>query len=80
MNATNANKHQDVIRIVASSTHSFDEAVKSGIRQLVGGRHHQNLRFTNFEVVCFQGAITHDDKQCEVTLFQVVMDVAGEHV
>ncbi|PRQ09501.1 dodecin domain-containing protein [Enhygromyxa salina] len=80
MHATNANKHQDVIRIVASSTKSFDDAVRNGISQILQGPHHDNLRFTNYEVVGFQGTIKHDDNKCEVMLFQVVMEAAGDHI
>ncbi|WP_181197943.1 dodecin domain-containing protein [Enhygromyxa salina] len=69
-----------MIRIVASSTTSFDDAVKSGISQLCQGPHHKNLRFTNYEVVGFQGTIQHDVNSCEVMLYQVVMDVAGDHM
>ncbi|NVB36909.1 dodecin domain-containing protein [Pseudenhygromyxa sp. WMMC2535] len=79
MHTTNSNEHQDIIRILASSDKSFDEAVQNGVRQLVSGHHHQSLRFTNFEVVQMQGIIQHDDNRCEVTIFQVVMDVAGKH-
>lgn len=80
MHTTNHNAHQDIIRILGSSPNSFDDAVKTAIHQLVSGPHHKNLRFTNFEVVSMQGVIDHDDDHCEVTTFQVVMDVAGNHV
>lgn len=80
MHTTNHNAHQDIIRILGSSENSFDDAVKNAIRQIVFGPHHKNLRFTNFEVVSMQGIIEHTDENCEVTVFQVVMDVAGNHV
>ncbi len=81
MHGSNENVHQDVIRIIASSERSFDDAVKKGIQELKKGKFHRDLEFVSYEVVQFQGTI-QDDKDldlCEAKLFQVVLDVAGVH-
>ncbi|MEO1375533.1 MAG: dodecin domain-containing protein, partial [Cyanobacteria bacterium J06635_10] len=58
MHGSNQNLHQDVIRIIASSNISFDEAVKEGIKELKQGGKHDDLEFQTFEVVQLQGTIS----------------------
>ena len=74
------NQHQDVIRILSSSKESFDDAVQSGIQELLQGPHHKNLRFTKFEIVRLQGTIEQDNEGDAVLGFQAVIDVTGHHV
>ena len=80
MKSSNKNEHQDVIRIIASSDNSFDDAVAKGIKQLKDPHGpHKDLEFTSFEVVQLQGTINDRGNSCEPELYQVVMDVAGSH-
>ncbi|MDJ0677557.1 MAG: dodecin domain-containing protein [Calothrix sp. MO_167.B42] len=80
MKSTHKNEHQDVIRIIASSDKSFDDAVAQGIKELKdpNGPHHK-LEFTSYEVVQLQGTISDKGDTCEPEFYQVVMDVAGTH-
>lgn len=77
MHGSHLNEHQDVIRIISSSTNSFDEAVKDGIASLA--HHHGDLIFKAFEVVELQGTIQYEGKTPQVQYFQAVLDVAGVH-
>ncbi len=79
MHGSNQNLHQDVIRIIASSDQSFDDAVREGIRELKFGGKHNDLEFQTFEVVQLQGTISDDEKGCNVQFFQAVIDAAGVH-
>ncbi len=79
MHASKKNKHQDIIRIVASSTDSFDEAVKEGIKELKEGGKHNDLEFETYEVVQLQGTISDTGESCKAEFYQVVLDVAGVH-
>ena len=80
MKSTHKNEHQDVIRIIASSDDSFDDAVAQGIKQLKDPHGpHKELEFTSFEVVQLQGTISDKGDSCEPEFYQVVMDVAGSH-
>lgn len=79
MHGSNQNLHQDVIRIIASSNQSFDEAVREGVRELKRGGFHDNLEFQTFEVVQFQGTISDSGDSCDVEFFQAVIDAAGVH-
>ncbi|MBP0017688.1 MAG: dodecin domain-containing protein [Cyanobacteria bacterium SBLK] len=80
MKSTHKNEHQDVITIIASSSDSFDDAVKQGIQQLKDPHgHHKGLTFTSYEVVQMQGTISDDGKSCNPEFYQVVMSVAGTH-
>ncbi len=79
MHGSNQNLHQDVIRIIASSDRSFDDAVKAGIKELKNGEFHQDLEFVSYEVVQLQGTIKDTGKSCEAEFYQVVLDVAGVH-
>ncbi|MDJ0695977.1 dodecin domain-containing protein [Mastigocoleus sp. MO_188.B34] len=79
MHGSKENVHQDVIRIIASSDNSFDDAVKQGIKELKKGKFHQDLKFVSYEVVQLQGTIKDTEKSCEAEFYQVVLDVAGVH-
>lgn len=79
MHGSNKNVHQDVIRIIASSDDSFDDAVKQGIKELKKGKFHQDLEFVSYEVVQLQGTIKDHGDSCEAEFYQVVLDVAGVH-
>ena len=79
MKSSNKNEHQDVIRIIATSDKSFDDAVAEGIKELKHGDSHSDLEFTSYEVVQLQGTINDDGKSCKAEFYQVVMDVAGTH-
>jgi flavin-binding protein dodecin len=74
------NQHQDVIRILSSSTKSFDDAVQSGIQELLSGPHHKNLRFTKFEIVRLQGTIEQNAQDEAAIEYQALIDVTGHHV
>lgn len=69
-------QHQDVIRIVSSSSKSFDDAVEAGIKELLEGPHHKDLRFSKFKVVMLGGRIGPDGE----ILYEAVLDVVGEHL
>jgi hypothetical protein len=75
-----ATKHQDVIRIIASSNKSFEDAVQTGIQELVSGPHHKDLRFSRFLVVLVGGMIDEDNQGNATITYEVVLDVTGEHV
>ena len=80
MKNTNANEHQDVITIIASSKKSFDDAVAKGVQQLKDPHGpHRDLKFTSYEVVQMQGTIRDRGKSCDPEFYQVVMNVAGSH-
>ncbi len=80
MKSTERNEHQDVIKIVASSDRSFDDAVARGIKQLKDPHGpHKDLKFTSYEVVQLQGTISDRGDWCEPEFYQVVMNVAGSH-
>ena len=79
MKSSNKNEHQDVIRIIATSDKSFDDAVSEGIKELRFGDRHSELEFTSYEVVQLQGSISDDGKSCKCEFYQVVLDVAGTH-
>lgn len=80
MKSSNKNEHQDVIRIIATSDKSFDDAVCEGIKELkADDGKHSDLEFTSYEVVQLQGTISDDGKSCKAEFYQVVMDVAGTH-
>ena len=79
MHGSNENLHQDVIRIIASSDKSFDDAVREGIKELKKGDFHQNLEFRTYEVVQLQGTICDSGDSCEAQFYQVVLDAAGVH-
>ncbi len=83
MLTSNTIEHQDVIRIVGSSTESFDEAVKNGIKTIKEGHSHTpraHLKFVTFEVVQLQGTIVDkENTEPHVHLFQAVLDVVGVH-
>jgi len=80
MHGSNQNEHQDILRIVASSSNSFDDAVKKGIKELKEGGRHNDLEFKTYEVVQLQGTISDTGKSCEAQFYQVVLDVAGVHI
>lgn len=76
--------HQDVIRIIGSSTESFDDAVEKGINSIKEGHEHSSrahLKFVSFEVVQLQGLIEdkEDKKGPKVSVYQAVLDVVGVH-
>ena len=77
---SNENLHQDVIRVIASSKNSFDEAVKEAIKELKDGGKHDDLEFTDYQVVQLQGTIQDDGKSCNPEFYRVVLDVAGTHI
>ena len=79
MHGSNQNVHQDVIRIIASSNKSFDDAVKEGIKELKKGPSHKDLEFKTYEVVQLQGTIRDHGDSCEAEFYQVVLDAAGVH-
>ena len=79
MHGSKENVHQDVIRIIASSHDSFDDAVKQGIKELKKGEFHQELEFVSYEVVQLQGTIKDSGNSCAAEFYQVVLDVAGVH-
>ncbi len=79
MHGSNQNVHQDVIRIIASSDQSFDDAVKKGIKELKEGGFHKNLEFRTYEVVQLQGTISDTGNSCSAEFYQVVLDAAGVH-
>jgi hypothetical protein len=68
-------QHQDVIRIVSSSSKSFDDAVAVGIKELLEGPHHKDLRFSKFTVVLLSGIVSPDGE----ILFEATLDVVGDH-
>ncbi|MEM9680241.1 MAG: dodecin domain-containing protein [Bacteroidota bacterium] len=71
MLANHGIEHQDVIRIIGSSTSSFDDAVKNGISTIKeghAGTPRAHLKFVSFEVVQMQGTIKDDGKDPEVSL------------
>ena len=75
--------HQDVIRIIGSSTNSFDEAVQNGIQTIKKGHKktpRAHLDFVSFEVVQLQDTIKDGDtEKPDVHLYQAVLDVVGVH-
>ncbi|GEM_PF-1786721 len=74
--------HQDVIRIIGSSTRSFDDAVRKGIASIKHGHQgtpRDHLDFVTFEVVQLQGTIDSEGKNPQVSLYQAVLDVVGVH-
>ena len=79
MKSSNKNEHQDVIRIIAASDKSFDDAVREGIKELRDGNRHPELEFTSYEVVQLQGSINDDGQSCRCEFYQVVLDVVGTH-
>ena len=80
MKSSNKNEHQDIIRIIATSNQSFDDAVCEGIKELKKPNGlHDDLEFTSYEVVQLQGTIMDQGNACEAEFYQVVMDVAGTH-
>jgi len=79
MHGSNKNEHQDVVRIIASSNTSFDDAVKQGIKELKFGGKHDKLDFRTYEVIQLQGTICDSGDSCEPEFYQVVLDAAGVH-
>ena len=79
MHGSNENVHQDIIRIIASSNKSFDDAVKEGIKELKKGPFHEDIEFKTYEVVQLQGTISDHGNSCEAEFYQVVLDAAGVH-
>ncbi len=79
MKSSNKNEDQDVIRIIATSDKSFDDAVREGIKELKFAGRHSDLEFTSYEVVQLQGSISDDGQSCMSEFYQVVLDVAGTH-
>ncbi|MDJ0775354.1 MAG: dodecin domain-containing protein [Mastigocoleus sp. MO_167.B18] len=79
MHGSKEKVHQDVIRIIASSSDSFDDAVEQGIKELKEGPYHPELEFVSYEVVQLQGTIKDHGDSCEAEFYQVVLDVAGVH-
>ena len=79
MHGSKKNEHQDVVRIIASSNESFDDAVKEGIKELKFGGKHKDLEFRTYEVVQLQGTISDLGDSCEADFYQVVLNAAGVH-
>ncbi len=78
---SNENIHQDVIRVIASSKTSFDDAVKKAIEELKKGGKHDDLEFTDYQVVQLQGTIKKEPGEpCTPDFYRVVLDVAGTHI
>ncbi|MDJ0716723.1 MAG: dodecin domain-containing protein [Prochloraceae cyanobacterium] len=69
-----------MIRVIASSKKSFDDAVKEAIEELKKGGKHDDLEFTDYQVVQLQGTIEDRGKECNPDFYRVVLDVAGTHI
>ncbi len=77
---SNDTQHQDVIRIISKSKQGYEDAIHSGIKQLIEGPHHKNLKFRSFEVVHMRGAIDPANPNGEMIVFEVALDVTGDHI